>query len=151
MAPSTAPTIGATQNSHSWAIAQSPTYKATAVLRAGLTEVLVTGMLIKWIRVRHNPIAIGAKPFGALSSVAPRMTKRNIIVITTSVISAANKLYPPGEWAPYPFEAKPAANSKPPVTSVQFSPDGKTILAGSQSGLSLRNHRSGVETGQIAQ
>ena len=35
------------------------------------------------------------------------------MVITTSVISAANKLYPPGEWAPYPFEAKPAANSKP--------------------------------------
>lgn len=42
-----APTMGATQNSHSWPRAQSPTKKATPVLRAGLTEVLVTGMLMR--------------------------------------------------------------------------------------------------------
>lgn len=40
-----------TQNSHSCCSAQPPRKIATAVLRAGLTEVLVTGMLIKWMRV----------------------------------------------------------------------------------------------------
>ncbi len=44
---------------------------ATAVLRAGLTEVLVTGMLIKWMRVSARPMAMGAKPAGACLSVAP--------------------------------------------------------------------------------
>lgn len=39
--------IGITQNSHSWSSAQPPWKIATAVLRAGLTEVLVTGMLIR--------------------------------------------------------------------------------------------------------
>jgi len=48
------------------------------VLRAGLTEVAVTGMLIRWISVRPRPIAIGAKPLGARSSVAPRMITRNM-------------------------------------------------------------------------
>ena len=58
------------------------------MLRAGLTEVLVTGMLIRWISVRPRPIAIGAKPLGARSSVAPRMTIRNMKVITNSQTSA---------------------------------------------------------------
>ncbi len=39
--------MGATQNSQSCATAQSPTNTAAPVLRAGLTEVLVTGMLIR--------------------------------------------------------------------------------------------------------
>jgi hypothetical protein len=39
------------------------------MLRAGLTEVLVTGMLMRWMSVSPNPIAIGAKsaPSRALS------------------------------------------------------------------------------------
>ena len=41
-----APTIGASQNSHSWEIAQSPTITAGPVLRAGFTDVFVTGMPI---------------------------------------------------------------------------------------------------------
>ena len=61
--------MGATQNSQSWLTAQSPTNSATPVLRAGFTEVLVTGMLMRWIRVRHRPMAIGAKPAGARLSV----------------------------------------------------------------------------------
>ena len=69
-----APTIGATMNSHSWASAGPPAKIATAIERAGFTEVLVTGMLMRWIRVRARPMAIGAKPLGARSSVAPRMT-----------------------------------------------------------------------------
>jgi hypothetical protein len=42
-----APTIGAAQNAQSCVSAQSPTNTATTVLRAGFTEVLVTGMLIR--------------------------------------------------------------------------------------------------------
>ena len=62
-----APTSGATQNNHSCSSAQPPTKSAGPVLRAGFTEVLVTGMLIRWINVRARPIAIGAKPAGARS------------------------------------------------------------------------------------
>jgi len=83
------------------------------VLRAGFTEVLVTGMLIRWISVRHRPIASGANPAGARLSVAPRITIRNIIVITTSQTSAASIEYLPGECSPKPFDAKPADTSKP--------------------------------------
>jgi hypothetical protein len=66
MPASAAPTIGANQNSHSCDGAQSPTSSGGPVLRAGFTEVLVTGMLISWISVRHSPMAIGPKPLGAL-------------------------------------------------------------------------------------
>ena len=59
------------------------------MLRAGFTEVLVTGMLIRWMSVSPRPMAMGAKPCGARSSVAPRMMSRNMNVITTSATSAA--------------------------------------------------------------
>ena len=71
--------------------AQPPANTATAVLRAGLTEVLVTGIEIRWIRVRPRPIASGAKPAGALPWVAPMMMNRNIAVITTSVTRPASR------------------------------------------------------------
>src|ERR1700690_4018802 len=41
--------------------------------------------------VSANPMAMGANPFGALSSVAPRMTNRNMNVRTVSVTSAEGK------------------------------------------------------------
>ena len=44
---STAPRMGATQNSHSCCSAQPPTSSAGPVLRAGFTEVLVMGMLTR--------------------------------------------------------------------------------------------------------
>ena len=47
---------------------------AGPVLRAGLTDVFVTGIEIRWISVRQRPIAIGAKPFGARPWVDPSMT-----------------------------------------------------------------------------
>ena len=67
------------------------------MLRAGLTEVLVTGMLIRWISVSARPMASGAKPAGALPWVAPMMMNRNIMVSTTSATQAATRLYLPGE------------------------------------------------------
>ena len=70
MAP---PTSGATQNSQSWASAAPPTISAGAVLRAGSTEVLVPGMLTRWIKVRQRPIASGvaAAVSAARLSVTP--------------------------------------------------------------------------------
>ena len=97
MPPRTAPMIGATQKSQSCAVAQFPTNNATPVLRAGFTDVFVTGILIKWINVKPKPIAIGANPCGARLSVAPRIISRNIKVITISVTRHAMSVYPPGE------------------------------------------------------
>src|SRR6188472_3294100 len=90
-----APTIGASQNSHSCDSAQPPTNSAGPVLRAGLTEVLVTGMLTRWIITSARPMASGAKPAGALPWVAPMMTNRNIAVIVTSMRKHATRLYLP--------------------------------------------------------
>ena len=57
------------------------------MLRAGFTDVLVTGIEMRWIRVSARPIAIGAKPAGARPSVAPMITHRKPAVSTTSMIS----------------------------------------------------------------
>ncbi len=94
-----APITGATQKSQSWLRAQSPTNKAWLVLLAGFTEVLVTGMLIRWISVRPRPMATPANPLGAFGWVAPKIMIKNIKVITTSVTKAETMLYPSGEWA----------------------------------------------------
>src|SRR5687768_11159050 len=100
MPPIRPPRIGANHNSHSWLRAPEPANSATPVERAGFTEVLVTGMLIRWISVSARPIAIGANPAGARGAVAPRMTTRNIAVITTSHRNAEAMLYPPGDNLP---------------------------------------------------
>src|ERR1700685_3502021 len=105
--------IGAAQNSHNCPTAPPPTKIAGPVLRAGLTEVFVTGMEIRWISVRHIPMAMGAKPLGARSSVEPNITSRKNSESTSSATKHAIKEYPPGEWAPYPFEANPPARLNP--------------------------------------
>lgn len=91
-----APTIGATQNSHSCSSAQPPTNSAGPVERAGLTEVLVTGMLTVDQRQRQADRNRGEAGRRALE-VAPRITNRKPAVITTSVTSAAAIEYLPGE------------------------------------------------------
>ncbi|MCY1309847.1 hypothetical protein D9M70_599830 [compost metagenome] len=95
-----APAIGATQNSHSSDTAYDGPNSAGPVLRAGFTEVLVTGIDTRWISVRHRPMAMPAKPAAARRAVAPRITIRNTAVITTSLMSAAVMLYLPGECSP---------------------------------------------------
>ena len=70
----TAPMRGARRNSQTCARAAPPTYQATPRQRAGFTEVLVTGMLIRWIRVSARPMATGREPLVVRSSVAPRIT-----------------------------------------------------------------------------
>ena len=76
--------IGATMNSQSCWSGSLPPNSATPIERAGFTEVLVTGMLIRWISVRARPMAIGANIVGARRSVAPMITMRKKAVITIS-------------------------------------------------------------------
>src|SRR5947209_7940401 len=64
-----------------------------AVLRAGLTEVLVTGIMTRWIKVRHRPIGMPAKPTAAPCEVEPTITKRKKNVATTSPTKQATKPY----------------------------------------------------------
>src|SRR3546814_769530 len=88
------------QNQNSGLIAPAPANSATPVERAGFTEVLVTGMLIRWIRVSARPMAMPAKPAGARPWVAPMITMRKNAVITTSHRKAAATEYPCGDSAP---------------------------------------------------
>ena len=46
---------------------QPPANSATAVERARLTDVFVTGIETRWMSVGARPIAIGASPAGARS------------------------------------------------------------------------------------
>jgi hypothetical protein len=78
-------------------MAQPPTNNAGPVLRAGFTDVLVTGMLTRWIITSARPMASGANPAGALPWVAPMMTNRNIAVMVTSMRKPDMRLYLPGE------------------------------------------------------
>ena len=98
-APIAAPISGATQNSQSWPTAPVSAKKATAVERAGFTEVLVTGIEIRWISVSARPMASRRSPAGALWWVAPRMTMRKTAVSMTS-ISSGEEAVAAGRSAP---------------------------------------------------
>lgn len=82
-APMAAPIRGATQKSQSWPTAGPSAKSATPVERAGLTEVLETGIEMRWINVSPRPIAMGANPAGAPEDVDPRMMIRKNAVSTT--------------------------------------------------------------------
>ncbi|CAB4956529.1 unannotated protein [freshwater metagenome] len=77
--------------------------------RAGFTEVLVTGMLMRWMSTSAKPMAMGAAAPTAFLAVVPRMTNRKPAVMTTSVMSAALIENPPGESLPYPLAANAPA------------------------------------------
>ena len=61
------------------------------MLLAGLTEVFVTGMLIKWTNVKAKPMAKGAKGLGNCGLVTPAITSKNKKVMVTSHIKQAAK------------------------------------------------------------
>ena len=75
VAPSSAPSSGATMNSHSCSSAQPPTNSAGPMLRAGLTDRLVIGMPTRWISVSTSPIGMPANATAAIRSVADRTVK----------------------------------------------------------------------------
>ncbi len=70
------------------------------MLRAGFTEVLVTGMLTRWIRVSTNPMGMPAKPAGAEEWVARSTVRQSTAVSSASIRKAAPPPKPPGECAP---------------------------------------------------
>src|ERR1700751_5907845 len=83
-----------------------PAKSAGPVLRAGLTEVFVTGIDTRWIRVKASPIGIPAKPAAAPFEVVPTMTNRKKNVNTTSSRKQLPRPYLPGLRSPYPLAAK---------------------------------------------
>ncbi len=95
-----APRIGATQNSQSWLVYAPPANRAGPVLRAGLTEVFVTGIDTRWISVSARPIGIPAKPEAAPLDVVPMMMNRKKNVITASQTKQATIPYFPGLRSP---------------------------------------------------
>ena len=74
-APISAPTSGATMNSHSCSSAHPPTNSAGPMLRAGLTDVFVIGMPTRWISVSTRPIGMPANATLAILSVAASTVK----------------------------------------------------------------------------
>ena len=90
--PSNPPPSGAAQNSQSCCKAQPPTNSACPVERAGLTEVLSTGIEIRWIYVSASPMAMGAKPAGTRLSVEPRMTSKKNPVKMVSIRIAERRV-----------------------------------------------------------
>ena len=67
--------------------------RACEMERAGLTEVLVNGIEMRWIRVSVRPIAKPPKaPLACLESVTPRMTIRKTNVRTASIAKAPIQL-----------------------------------------------------------
>src|SRR5215471_9676017 len=79
-----APAIGATQNSQSWPTYSPPANRAGPVLRAGLTEVLVIGIEIRWMSVSAKPIGMPANPVAAPFDVVPMMMNRKKKVSSSS-------------------------------------------------------------------
>jgi hypothetical protein len=88
-AASTAPKSGATTNTQSWLSAQPPTKTAGPMLRAGFTEVFVTGMPTQWIRTKTKPMGMPVKPTGASAAVAPSTVSTKNAVRMTSTRNAA--------------------------------------------------------------
>ena len=86
-------------NSQSWRERPAAREQRRAVLRAGFTDVLSTGMPMRWISVRPSPIGIGAKPGGARRSVTPRMTNRKKNVSTISATKHATSVVAAGRMS----------------------------------------------------
>ncbi len=77
--------------------------------RAGFTDVLLTGMLMRWIRVSVSPMTMGATAAYAFWPVTARMTVTKTAVRITSTSSTAPRPKPPGDASPKPLDAKPAS------------------------------------------
>ena len=73
---------------------------AVARLRAGFTDVLSTGIVIRWISVSIRPTATPVKPGDIDLRLVLAITNTNSAVNTISVRITAGSLNPPGECAP---------------------------------------------------
>ena len=88
----TAPTMGATKKSQSWERALPPEIRAGPRLRAGLTEVPVTGIVTRWISIRVTPMANPAMALFPNLEVVPKITKMKRKVMTVSITKALTML-----------------------------------------------------------
>ena len=88
IAATIAPTSGATMNSHTWLSAVPPTTSAGPRLRAGFTEVPVSGMPMRCTITSAKPMATPAAPWIAALWVANRTTITKMAVRTTSIRNA---------------------------------------------------------------
>ena len=98
-------------NAHSCTRASPPANTATVMLRAGFTEVLVTGMLTRWINVRVIPTVSPPAAAGKSRLVVLSTTKTRMAVMATSVTTIAPNPNAPGDSAPQPLTAKLAASA----------------------------------------
>ena len=87
-AAATAPKIGATKKSQSWLSALPPAKSAGPKLRAGFTEVPVTGIATRWMSTNVIPIARPAMLLFPSLDVVPKITIRKINVNMNSVTKA---------------------------------------------------------------
>ncbi len=90
-------------NSHSWESASPPAKRAGPRLRAGLTEVPVSGMPTRWITARAMPIGRPSKPTTATLCVTASTTKTSRNVRITSARKAPPRLMCTAERAPQPL------------------------------------------------
>ena len=90
-------------NSHTCESALPPAKIAGPRLRAGLTEVPVSGMPTRWITPRVKPIASPAKPLAAIRWVTASTTNTSTNVSSTSTRKAPPMEMPPWEGAPQPL------------------------------------------------
>ena len=69
--------------------------------RAGLTDVLVTGMPTRWIKTSTRPMGMPAKPTGAFMSVAAQHGHdQEEGQDNFGDESGGQAVMPPGEWSP---------------------------------------------------
>jgi hypothetical protein len=95
-----APTKRATMNSHTCLSAVPPTMSAGPKLRAGFTEVPVSGMPIRCTTVKVRPITTPAVPALPTGPVTAKMTKTKSAVRMTSAMNAPPALKWTSEEAP---------------------------------------------------
>ncbi len=112
------PSSGATMKSHTCDSALSPTISAGPRLRAGLTEVPVSGIPIRCTTVSASPMARPAKPGEPTRLVAISTTSTQTNVSTTSVTKAdqaeAERRPPPRPSTPvrrFPVPQPPACDA----------------------------------------
>ena len=85
-----APAMGASQNSHSCSMAHPPANSAGPVLRAELTEVLVTGMLIGCISVCTS----GAGRVREVFAIVPDFSSASSFACGMSALSGSSSKAP---------------------------------------------------------
>ena len=95
------------------------------MLRAGFTDVLSIGIVIRWTSVSISPTVRPVKPTVIEPRLVLAITKTNSAVNTTSTRMTTPRSKPPatapplasalGEWLPYPFDAKPVASALNPL------------------------------------